>query len=119
MSVRNLRIEPDPDFGRVEKVLRREGVPDRVPPYELFSNITDPVLERIGRIPVPGDRPPPGSVTDDLDALRHINYMYYLGYDYINCNAGGFGFPDEPREIDSNGTRSWVLAGGRAIAPRC
>ena len=118
MSIRELRIDPDPDFGRLEKVLRREGTLDRVPFYELFSNITDEVLERIGRVPAEGQAPPPGCETDDLNALRHINYMYYLGYDYLNAGATGFGFADEPRETDSDGKRSWVLAGGAAIASR-
>ena len=48
-EIRSLAIEPDPDFTRIEKVLLRQGEPDRVPFYELFSNIQDDVLKRIGK----------------------------------------------------------------------
>ena len=51
MAKSRLRIQPDPDFGRLMKVLRRDGVPERVPFCELFSNIIPDVLETIERSP--------------------------------------------------------------------
>ena len=49
MDALKLRIKPNPNFERLEKVLRREGTPDRVPFYELFSNIESEVLRAIGK----------------------------------------------------------------------
>ena len=48
MSARVLKIKPDPDFGRLERVLTQQGLPDRVPFFELLSNLEAQVLEVIG-----------------------------------------------------------------------
>ncbi len=86
MPVNELRPplpHPAPDFRRLEKVLRRSGIPDRVPFYEIFSNIEADVLEALGDPALPG---PARRATDRSEALRalrtHIRHQYWLGYDY-------------------------------------
>ena len=72
-------IKPAPDFPRFRKVLLRQGLPDRVPFYELFADkpIKDAILGKpcpIALIPLP-----------DLDQqLRNeIEYWRRLGFDYV------------------------------------
>jgi len=81
-ETRNLKIKPEPDFNRLLKVLRREGEPDRVPFYELFSNIIPQTLQRIGKESDPKVLP-----------RRGFAYNYSLGYDYVTLTATDFSFP--------------------------
>jgi len=120
MSTRSLAIAADPDFARLEKVLRRQGEPDRVPFCELFSNIQDDVLRALGAWQEP---PPPDAPLADREAhawRQHIAYMTALGYDYINCGAYGFGFPknENPRGMTPQGERAYYLASSRTITDR-
>lgn len=61
-------IEPGPDFGRLERVLRRNGIPDYVPLYELFADL--PVQEALVGHPLP-------------DRVATIEFYYRAGYDYV------------------------------------
>ena len=74
MSSRNLRIKPDPDFGRLDRVLRRQVAPDRVPFYELFSNIQDDVLRTIGRL-TEAAPDATDSARKEQGLRKHITYM--------------------------------------------
>ena len=120
MTTRTLRITPDPDFGRLEKVLRRQGVPDRVPFYELFSNIEYEILRAIGkdrnREPIErGDR------SREAEWLeQHITYMYSLGYDYVNVGALGFDFPMDgrPKAMTDQGEVAYLQGMTHTIAAR-
>jgi len=120
VPVRSLAIEPNPDFRRMEKVLRRQGEPDRVPFYELFSNIQSEVLRAIGR---DEPAPPPEAPAEDREAhawRQHVTYMLALGYDYVNCGAYGFGFPhgENPKAMTAQGERAYFLASSHTIANR-
>ena len=122
MAKRELKIEPDPDFGRFEKVLRREGEPDRVPFYELFSNIEPEVMAAIGADQGPTDPEAPWSSDPDVRRSvlrRHIAYQHALGYDYCNCGGVGFGFPREKLQSaeTTEGERSYVRGSDATI--RC
>ena len=113
-------IEHEPDFARLEKVLRRGGEPDRVPFCELFSNVQADVLKAIGKHEEP---PPKGAPLEDREAWlwgQHIAYMTSLGYDYANCGAYGFGFPknENPRGMTPHGERAYYLASSHTIASR-
>jgi uroporphyrinogen decarboxylase len=115
-------MQPDPDFGRLDAVLRRKGVPDRVPFFELYSNITTEVLEAIGKTPQTSD---PASASSEADQwehgiMQHISYMYHLGYDYINAGPRNFAFPkaEEPTAMTAQGERSYTLAGAHTIQSR-
>ena len=120
MAIRELRITPDPDFGRIEMVLRRRGTPDRVPFFELFSNIQTEVLRAIGK----GGEAPGAGLGDrdrlDYELQQHITYMYSLGYDYVNVRAANFRFPqsERPRTMTAQGERSYVLGASHTIADR-
>lgn len=76
MAARKLNIRPDPDFSRFERVLKRSGIPDRVPFYELFSNIQKEVLKAIGKYQ---ELPPhcqyPGRRSLAYQAFRQL-YVY-------------------------------------------
>lgn len=90
---RKLGFTPDPDYGRIDKVLRRSGKPDRAPLFELFSNIQNDVLQQVY---LPDERIE--KLFMSMDARDegykdHIRYMYTLGYDYINMMADNFAFP--------------------------
>ncbi|MFC1601624.1 uroporphyrinogen decarboxylase family protein [Candidatus Sumerlaeota bacterium] len=111
MSPRIPCSKPDPDFNRLLQVLKREGVPDRVPFYELFSNIQDDVLRAIGK--------PPDD--DPANWLRnHVEYMLSLGYDYINAGGDGFWFPTKERAkgMTAEGQVGYVQGGDHTIASR-
>ena len=113
-------VEAEPDFGRLLRVLRREGEPDRVPVCELFSNIQAEVLAAIGRAE---ELPPPDAPATEREAWavrQHVTYMVALGYDYVNCGAGGFWFPkaELPRGTTPQGDRAYYLASSHTIASR-
>lgn len=98
MKARSLSIKPDPDFSRMEKVLRRQGEPDRVPFYEYTSSIVPHVMLRLGRISQEEceayrnfSRPLPGQLQRD--------YMYLLGYDYVRVDPKGFMFSQGERAV--------------------
>ncbi len=120
MSARLLKIKPDPDFGRLEKVLRREGLPDRVPFYELFSNIEEEVLSAIQNRTAGGGKRP-GTNEPGLRTLRRqIDYMYCLGYDYISLYPENFEFPrkEAPKAVTALGEREYFPGDFHTIADR-
>jgi len=110
---RKLQITPQPDFRRLEKVLRRQGIPDHVPFFELYSNIQDEVLEALN-ITVPNPE------SKDYGLRKHIAYMYTLGYDYVNAGARNFSFPqaEQPKAMTAQGERSYLMASTHLIANR-
>jgi uroporphyrinogen decarboxylase len=76
--------QPDPDFGRLLKVLQRQGEPDRVPFAEIFAD--RPIMEGVIGEPIPV----PAVVTETIDretqelALsRTIRFWHETGYDYM------------------------------------
>ncbi|MFH1824783.1 MAG: uroporphyrinogen decarboxylase family protein [Candidatus Firestonebacteria bacterium] len=83
MNIDTIKIKPTPDFGRIEKALKRNEVPDKVPFYELFSNIEEKII---------GDKIKKNDCKDELDyqLKTHITYQYKLGYDYLNAKANFF-----------------------------
>ncbi len=117
MAARLPDITPNPDFARLEKVLRRKGQPDRVPFLELFSNIESQVSEIIGEASGEGS----GDPDPQIRQLRqHITCMVALGYDYINVIPGNFRFPQAEREktMTAEGERGYVTATTHMIADR-
>jgi len=68
MTLNDVHRELSPDFGRLLKVLWREGKPDWVPFYELFANV--PVMEEVLGRPVP-------------DTVSAVAFYHQLGYDYV------------------------------------
>ena len=107
-----LGVKPDPDFGRLETVLRRSGEPDRVPFLELFAD--QPIMEAIlGRPLHPRGLEGREAETHRLDSL--IEYQARMGYDYVGV-GGLMGFPrkENPSAPDtaelSMGERHWYNA---------
>lgn len=121
MSLRKLAIHTKPDFRRLEKVLRREGTPDRVPFWELFTQIQTPVLRLLGKL---DERPDQGLSPEEREARawqQQIEYMLALGYDYIVVRPYGFDFPKKGERgtgMTPVGERSYVLANTHDIASR-
>lgn len=111
--ISELNIRPEPDFNRLLKVLERDGEPDRVPFFELFSHIEPEVMRALGRGTEGGDG-------EEGALRRHIDYQYTLGYDYVNLRARNVNFPqpERPRAMTAHGERSYVLASSHAIANR-
>ncbi|MCL2058309.1 MAG: hypothetical protein FWH01_04520 [Oscillospiraceae bacterium] len=68
--------ERKPDFARFEKVLTRNGEPDCVPFYELYSD--KEIMEAILKKP--------------LTAEARIEYQLVMGYDYVNAGYKGFAY---------------------------
>lgn len=108
------------DFGRLEMVLRRSGVPDRVPFFELYSNIEPQVLEHLGAELDAADPDMSPEERWEHDFRRHARYMSALGYDYVNAGARSFAFPkaDEPTAMTAQGERAYVVANAHTIADR-
>ena len=120
MVSRTLCIDPNPDFQRLEKVLRRDGEPDRVPFYELGSNIIHSVLQRLGKWEDTSDT----NLTDEERQKRERQnaetYALSLGYDYVNVGGSGFGFPQAERAVGmtSQGQRGYLKGDTHMIASR-
>ena len=101
-------------------MLTRQGVPDRVPFYELFSNIEGEVLDVLGLAPEPAhmDRDEPGY--HEWLWRRRISYMYALGYDYATGGVINWGFPrkERPQAMTAQGERAYYTADLKTIANR-
>ena len=108
-------IKSTPNFSRLEMVLKRQGEPDRVPFYELYSNIEEKVLGK------PFSKE---GLTDEeqweYGIKRHIEHQLMMGYDYIICGANNFAFPKKERAITATkeGERGYVRGGDKTIANR-
>ena len=115
-----LAIQPDPDFGRLETVLRRTGQPDRVPFYELFTNIVPDVLRLIGEIEQDEFDEIKGVKMWEMDSEYPARYMLALGYDYLLMRPKGFVFPQADRIVGQTkeGERGYIQAGTHIIADR-
>ncbi len=81
MQKRRLSFEPAPDFSRLERVLRREGEPDRVPLYELVSNLEPEIPKALGAVDGDEYARIAGRNMWEMDRSQHIRYMLSLGYD--------------------------------------
>ncbi len=115
--------KPDPDFGRLDTVLRRRGKPDRVPFYEIFSNIEEAVLTAIGNPPLPrglGSGSPVNAA--DAELRRHVRHQYWLGYDYAAVRESMTGFvfqmSSRPFAETAEGERSYMTQGLSTIRNR-
>ena len=117
MDWTTFRTSSEPDFSRIETVLRRTGEPDRVPFFELFSQIQPEVLRTIG-LPLIADWADEGPERVEQELTQHITYMVSLGYDYINAGARQFRFPqkDRPRAMTAEGERSYLKGDTCTIA---
>jgi uroporphyrinogen decarboxylase len=95
-------------------------MPDRVPFFELYSNIEPEVLEAIGKAPEPLPEGASEEKAWEYGVQRHCTYMYHLGYDYVNVGARNFAFPKEPDAVamTAQGERAYVMAGDHTIANR-
>ena len=111
----NIYMKSVPDFSRLEIVLKRQGEPDRVPFYELFSNIQEKVLGKSFR---------KEGLTDEeqweYEMKKHIEHQLMMGYDYILCRADNFGFSKKKRAKaeTKEGKRGYVRSGEKTIANR-
>jgi uroporphyrinogen decarboxylase len=116
----SLAIDPNPDFTRLETVLRREGQPDRVPTYEVFSNIEPHVLRYLGLIDEPRFEAAKGLNTWNMDPHEHSLYMLNLGYDYLLVRPKGFVFtqPDRVVGMTNEGERGYLQGETRLIENR-
>ncbi len=77
--------EPNPDFGRLRKILLRQGEPDRLPLAELFADRE--IMEAVLGEKIPYGTPDwPDLMALELD--RKIAFYYQTGYDYITLGAG-------------------------------
>lgn len=114
---RTFRVKPQPDFTRLKKVLTRQGRPDRVPFYELYSDIEGEVLQMLGVESLHAEFCP----DETLATLRrHIDHMYWLGYDY--CNIGrNWDFPKsaQPAAQTVQGQRAYVTSDVHVIGDQC
>lgn len=72
-------IKPAPDFPRFRKVLLRQGLPDRVPFYELFAD--KPIKDKILGKPCPIALIPWPDLEQQLQ--NEIEYWRRLGFDYV------------------------------------
>lgn len=98
----------------------RQGPPDRVPFFELFSNIELQVLQHIGRFRQTRHSAP-GSDDEEFRLIQQqVDYMYYLGYDYISLYPKNFDFPRSapPKAVTAFGEREYHTADFHTISCR-
>jgi len=110
-----LGIKPSPDFeGRMKKVLLRQGLPDRVPFYELFADkpIKDAILGKPTLFP---------SLLPFGDPVKlipnEVEYWHKLGYDYVPAApAYGFGMRvSSAPDTAAPGVRFWMNESGEGL----
>ncbi len=105
---------PDPDFSRLEKVLRRQGEPDRVPFVELFADVPimsalvgEPIVQEDYRERDPRDRSRLNAALD-----RVIRFWHGMGYDYMTVGSPPISQTTRHQIDDtaalSKGQRGWV-----------
>jgi uroporphyrinogen decarboxylase len=113
-------FQPDPDFRRLEVVLRRQGEPDRVPFYELLSNVEPEVLRLSGAVDEQQYERLPRTRTWDMPIEYHTQYMLSLGYDYILLRPRRFVFLQPERVAGSTreGERTYLQGSSHMIADR-
>ena len=95
ITFENIKIKAKPDFNRLLKVLKRTGVPDRVPFYELHINIIDNIMK---------DAVKKSECKDQVEYefKKEIAFHTRLGYDYISCRADFTGIRgNAPKEFQS------------------
>jgi uroporphyrinogen decarboxylase len=97
-----------PDFGRLEKVFRRQGLPDRVPFIELFADV-EIVAAVLGEQPIyaNGDR-----TASEARMRQRIRFCQTAGWDFVWAGATP-GFTRELLEGDDTAglarpRRTWV-----------
>ncbi len=103
------KFKPSPDFSRLRKALLLQGIPDRVPFYELFADweIMAQVFDNMDLVEPKYRR--------QVEAVRsrRIRFYYMLGYDYvpifanINLPLRNFLSTNDTAEF-SRGQRMWV-----------
>lgn len=120
MNAPPYRMDHKPDFGRLERVLRREGEPDRVPIYELFTQLVDPVLKRLGQWQDTADPALSDAEREERRRCNHFQYARSLGYDYAGVGGRGFSFPLAERAVGktNQGNRHYITGSGHIIASR-
>ncbi len=85
---------PDPDFDRLLKVLRRQGEPDRVPFIEFWCDRE--MMEAIGGEPIPPWR----NREEQERALNGlIHFWYTAGFDYV-CTGPLVSLPGKRHEAE-------------------
>ncbi len=76
-----MRPRPSPDFGRLRRVLLRQGEPDRVPFSELFADAE--IRAAVTGEPIPS-RVPADPASRDRALDWSIRFWHQTGYDYVS-----------------------------------
>ncbi|OGF50622.1 MAG: hypothetical protein A2231_11580 [Candidatus Firestonebacteria bacterium RIFOXYA2_FULL_40_8] len=107
LTLDNIKIDSKPDFQRFLKVLKRTGKPDRVPFYELFSNIHEQVV---------GDKVKKSECKDEAEYLYKLRSFYNkrLGYDYLEVFSPYY-LPSAAHKKSDEG-RSFTQAGDSMVS---
>lgn len=110
-----------PDFGRLERAIRRQAVSDYVPFYDLFSDIMKPVLNRFGEEPI-DTAGLTGLDARLADVKNRMRYMTVLGYDYVDVweshVAFGFYGPKWSGAETKEGKRHYITSDAFVISAR-
>ncbi len=107
--------KPDPDFSRLDKVLRNQGEPDRVPYIELFADAE--IMSALSGVKMTretyrildiGDR---SIINRALDGI--IRYWHGMGYDYMTVLCPlifqlTYETTKDTAELERGGGRAWV-----------
>jgi len=107
LNLENIHIDPKPDFNRLLKAFKRGVKADRVPFFELFSNLVEAIA---------GPYVDRSKCKDETDYVikRHIFYQTKLGYDFVNATCGTyFKIPD--LDGGKEGGRDFVQGGDGLI----
>ena len=110
ISIDNIKIKPKPDFSRLLKALLRKEKPDRVPLFEIYSNIEEKIV---------GDKVKKRECKDLLEysIKLTVTHNYKLGYDYCWLRAPFyFARPGRHGGDTTEGKREYIQAGDSLIA---
>ena len=112
MNLETLKIEPAPDFSRIEKMLSRKSIPDKAPCMELRSDLEEKIM---------GGKIKKQDFKNEIDysVKLHIEYQYRLGYDFAGIRSD-FNFPQKKSRISEGekGKAEIVQSGDSLVSNR-
>ncbi len=88
-----MKIDSEPNFERLEKVLTREEKPDRIPFYEHGNEIEEKVLDYLDVDLIPYEEDMSKKERARAELKNHVKHQKLLGYDYADIAAIGAYFP--------------------------
>lgn len=115
----NQFIKSEPDYRRLLKIIDRDGLPDRVPTFEIALPTSVAIMKRMKELDPtfePLWTPDPSLGPKDMRARVSISAMYAGGYDYVTL-IPDFDFRTNLHKSEAS-SRGFLITGDQMIKTR-